>query len=116
MSMIHAITRSILVLFLLPSSAFAQIEIPARAMTLMGRIYTVVLNPLISLLFGLAFAYFVWGVVKYVWSAEQEASREEGRRAIVWGLIGMFIMFSVFGILRLVTGSIGADANALSNI
>jgi hypothetical protein len=100
----------------LPSVVCAQVVIPARVNTLMGKIYNVILNPIIALLFGLAFAYFVWGVIRYVWSAEQESMREEGRRAIVWGIVGMFVMFSVFGILRLVIGTIGANPNVLVGV
>ncbi len=100
----------------LPMLSFAQTEIPQRALTLMGRIYTVILNPIIALLFGLAFAYLIWGVVKYVSQSDQEAMREEGRRAIIWGIIGMFVMFSVFGILRLVIGTIGADTDVLTSV
>jgi hypothetical protein len=102
--------------FLMPLSAFAQTELPNRVLDLMGKIYNVILNPIIALLFGLAFAYFIWGIVRYVWSGEQESMREEGRRAIVWGVIGMFVMFSVFGILRLVIGTIGADPDVLGSV
>jgi hypothetical protein len=98
-----------------PLFASAQ-EIPASALAFMGRIYTTILNPIIALLFVLAFVYFIWGVIKYSWSGEQESMREEGRSSIIWGIIGMFVMFSVFGILRLIIGTIGAEESVLGSI
>jgi len=99
---------------LLPMIAYA--EIPASALTLMGKIYNMILNPIIGLLFGLAFMYFIWGVVKYALHGEEEKSRSEGRNAILWGIIGMFIMFGVFGILNLIIGTIGADPDVLNSV
>ena len=98
-----------------PFRVFAQ-DIPASALSFMGKLYNVILNPIIALLFALAFAYFIWGVVKYVWSGEQESMREDGRRSILWGVIGMFIMFGVFGIMRLIIGTIGADESVLGGV
>ncbi len=105
----------ILTLFV-PVTVFAQTQIPPRLITLMGNIYNVILNPIIALLFGLSFAYFIWGVVKFVWYGEEESMRSEGKRSIVWGIIGMFIMFSVFGILRLIIGTIGENPSVLSGV
>jgi hypothetical protein len=101
---------------LLPTMALAQAVLPPSVLTLMGKIYNSILNPIIALLFGLAFAYFMWGVVKYVLHGDEEKSREEGRSAILWGIIGMFIMFGVFGIIKLIIGTIGADPDVLRGV
>lgn len=94
----------------------SAVEVPASALALMGKIYNMILNPIIGLFFGLAFAYFIWGVVKYALHGEEEKSRSEGRMAIMWGIVGMFIMFSVFGILNLIIGTIGANPDVLGGV
>ena len=92
------------------STAEAAPAIPASVLEFVGRISTQILNPIIALMFGLATAYFVYGVVQYVWNPESEEARLEGRTSMIWGIVGMLIMVSVFGIMRLLISSIGADA------
>ncbi len=83
--------------------------IPAPVKTFIGKISTEILNPIIAILFVVATAYFFWGVVKYIWDPDNEESREQGRIGMMYGLIGMFIMVAVFGILRFIIGTTGAD-------
>lgn len=74
-----------------------------------SRLVTVVVNPLIQLLFAAALVYFLWGVFVYLRDSDNDASRTTGRQHIIWGLVGMAIMAGVFGImeisLRTVLGS-----------
>lgn len=71
-----------------------------------AKLNTAVVNPLITLLFGLAFVAFVWGVFKYIANADNETERRKGGMAMLYGLIGMFIMFSAFGIMNLIKNTI----------
>lgn len=71
------------------------------------KINAVILNPIITLLFALALVMFLWGVFQYVVMQDSDAMHEQGRNHMFWGLIGMFIMFSVFAIIKLVTGTFG---------
>lgn len=71
------------------------------------KINEVILNPLIVLLFAVALVTFLWGVFQYVVMQDSENAHEQGRNHMFWGLIGMFIMFSVFAIIRIVTGTFG---------
>jgi ABC-type thiamin/hydroxymethylpyrimidine transport system permease subunit len=65
------------------------------------RLAQVILNPVISLLFGLALVIFTWGVIQYIQNAANPEGRKQGQQHIIWGLVGMFIMVSVFGILQM---------------
>jgi|SRR3989344_521396 len=76
---------------------------------LIRKINQAIIEPIIALLFALAVVYFLWGVFVFVRSADDEEGRKTGGRHILWGLIGMFIMISVFGIMRLILNTIGAD-------
>ncbi|MDD5050442.1 MAG: hypothetical protein PHV93_01740 [Candidatus Pacebacteria bacterium] len=61
-------------------------------MNLIGKLETVVLNPLITLLFGVAVVIFVYGVIQFIWKSDDEEARKAGAQHIMWGLIGLFIM------------------------
>lgn len=58
----------------------------------------------ITLLIILATLYFLWGVFKYVIQPEE---KEKARTQIVWGLIGLAVMVSVWGLVRFLTDSFG---------
>ncbi len=73
----------------------------------MARVSEVVIQPILLLAFGVAFLIFVWGIVQYIHNGDDAKSREEGQRSILWGLVGMVIMISVFGIINIIQGTIG---------
>jgi len=66
-----------------------------------------VLFPLITLLMAMAFLVFLYGCFEYVRSAGSEAGREQGRRHILYGTIGMLVMLSAYAILNLAAASVG---------
>lgn len=69
--------------------------------TFINNVAKVILNPLIVLMFAVALLYFLWGVVKYIQGANNPESRKKGTQHILWGLIGLFIMVSVYGIIQI---------------
>lgn len=81
-------------------------SLPA-AIPLLDKIKTQILNPVILLFFAAAFFYFAYGVVEFIRNADNAEGRETGGRHILWGVIGMFIMVSAFGIMNLICSSIG---------
>ncbi len=69
--------------------------------TFLDRFNYYILNPVIELLFGIAFIYFFYGIIKFIQSdaGDKGSARAEARSAILWGMVGMLIMFSVYGII-----------------
>jgi len=68
----------------------------------MNRIQTGILTPLIDLLFVLATVVFLWGVVQYVIGSQGDKEKvSKGKQIMVWGIVGMVIMISAWGIVRL---------------
>lgn len=62
----------------------------------------------IPVIFALAFAAFVWGIVQHFFlHGGEEKSREEGRNFIMWGLIGMLVLFSVWGLVNILLSTLG---------
>lgn len=67
---------------------------------------TVILNPLIRLMFAVAVIYFLWGVFKYIVNSDSDNSRQTGGKHILFGLIGIVVMMGVYGILNIATSLI----------
>lgn len=66
------------------------------------KVSTVIINPLIRLIFLVALVVFLWGVFSYVKNGDSDDARSTGRRHMIWGVFGMFIMISVFAIMSFV--------------
>jgi len=66
-----------------------------------------IINPLILLLFALAVVYFVYGIFEFISNQENEEKRSNGRRHMLWGIIGITIMMGIFMILNLLLDTFG---------
>jgi hypothetical protein len=73
-----------------------------------------IFNFLIPVLIAAALVVFFWGLVKYLWGGGKDTAY--GRRIMTSGLIALFVMVSVWGIVALIQESLGVDQNAGANI
>jgi len=67
-------------------------------------------NVFIPLLFSIAFLIFLFGVYKYfIYHGAEAKSHEDGRKYILYGIIGFAVMVSVWGLVNIVTQTFGTD-------
>ena len=63
---------------------------------------------LVPLLFAVAFIVFLYGVFrKYIFSQGDSDMVKEGHQLILWGLIGFFVMLSLWGIVNVIANTFG---------
>ena len=74
----------------------------AHAIALQGIITTLLtlFTMLIGFLVTLGLIYFLWGVAKYISSGSDAASHDEGRQMMINGIIALFVMVSVWGLVN----------------
>lgn len=61
-----------------------------------------IINPLITLLFGLAVVYFLYGIFQFISNQENEEAKTKGKSHMIWGIVGIVIMMGVFTILNMI--------------
>ena len=66
-----------------------------------------IINPVVAILFTAAIVVFFWGMIQFIYSAGDDTKRNLGKQHMLWGVIGVFIMLSAYGILTLFTNSFG---------
>ena len=70
------------------------------------------LYPLFLLIFAVGFIVFVWGALEFMWglnaSSEVDA-KQRGKKHMLYGVVGMFIMFVASGIVYLLIDIVGGD-------
>lgn len=65
-------------------------------------------STLIPLAFALCLLYFFWGIAKYIKEgAVSEEAAKEGKRIMVWGVVGLFIVSSIWGIVSFIQSELG---------
>lgn len=69
--------------------------------TFIGKVETQIINPAIELLGLAAFVLFVWGVVQYIRNSANEEKRVQGQQHIIWGIVGMVVIFGAFAIVNI---------------
>ena len=69
------------------------------------------LNAIIGLFITLAIVVFFWGLIKYLWSMDSE-NAHEGLKTMFWGLIAIFVMVSIWGIIKLLQNTLGVTSTA----
>src|SRR3990167_10441375 len=63
---------------------------------------------LVPVLFAVAFIVFLWGAFQaFIVGANNEEVKEKGKNLMLWGLIGFFVMISVWGLVNILTGTTG---------
>ena len=77
---------------------------------LIDRFVSAVINPLIALIFAAGLVVFIFGLVEYLYGLSTDTEKKnDGKRHMLWGIIGMFIMSAAFGILRLVANTLNVS-------
>ncbi len=71
----------------------------------LGRVVEQIINPIILLLAATSFILFLWGVFEFIAHAGDATKRKEGKDAILWGLVGLVIIFGAYGIINLALGT-----------
>ncbi|MDO8482128.1 MAG: hypothetical protein Q7S75_03540 [bacterium] len=88
---------------------------------LVGRFVAVVINPAILLVFSAGFFLFLWGLVVFLFKLDAGGDHADGKKHMLWGIVGMFIMVSVYGILAILDNtfnlrSTNPDMNRIQNV
>ena len=94
---------------LLPYLAVAIAPAIAAAATI-GTILTKIselFGTLIPILFTLATIVFIWGVIVYITAGSSEEKKSYGKYLIMYGLIALFAIVAVWGLVLVLTGTFG---------
>lgn len=110
MKKVLALTSGTLAAFALPFVSFAQ---QIRDITGVGNFIISTINDvLVPVLFAVAFIVFVWGAFStFILGANSEETKEKGKNLMLYGLIGFFVMVSVWGLVGILTGSVNFGGN-----
>jgi len=98
-------------------SSVATLAFPMLAMAeTVGNLITTVtgwLKNIITLLFVLVTLYFILGVIKYVKAGGDDKAVQEGKKHMIYGIIGMAVMAAAWGIVGVLVSSFGVGSGTI---
>ena len=82
--------------------------------TIATRLTNLIVNPLIALIFPAGLLVFFWGVVQFLLAvnAGGTSSKEDGKKHMLWGIIGMFVMVAAWAVFTFLVSNICGGTNA----
>lgn len=105
-------------LTLLPLTVSAQTsgQVSSGISSFAGLIDTVtnsVVKSMATLLLSLALLAFFYGLVEYIWAKRQGNGDKvkAGNEFMTWGLVALFVMFSVYGIIKFAQNTLFGSGN-----
>lgn len=98
----------IILLLISPFTVFAVGTFQDLMTTFQG-----VISPLVPLIVSLGVLIFFWGLIKYIRSADDPKTREEGRQLIIYGVIAIFVMISMWGLVNVIVDTVFGGSDTL---
>jgi len=99
-----------LVYFLLPLLAYGAT--PTNFKEAMGMLIGL-LQLLFAVLFALISVGLLYGVVLFLANTDNEGKREQIKPYLLWGVIGIAVVISLWGILEMLGGTFGVSAGII---
>ena len=59
------------------------------------------------LIMALATIAFLWGIVKYLFGGDDKKQREESKKFMLWGIVGLTVMVSVWSLVAILANIFG---------
>ncbi|OGI96403.1 hypothetical protein A3I25_00010 [Candidatus Nomurabacteria bacterium RIFCSPLOWO2_02_FULL_42_17] len=91
----------------LPSVALAA---PNNIKDLLDMFTDLLINSVVPLLIAAAMVVFIWGMIEFVGNADNEEKRAKGKQLMLWGIIGFFVIVSIWGLVGLFTNFFGVPS------
>lgn len=84
---------------------------------LLSYITCMISNSIIPLIFAIAGIMFIWGVVNFfIINADEEAKRAQGKQFMIWGIIALAVMMSVWSLVGIFGATFGLDTSVLPKV
>ena len=64
----------------------------------------------VPVLVSLALLFFVWGLATFILNSGNKEEGKKGRDRIVWGLVALFVILSIGGLLSIIRNTVFGNA------
>ncbi|MEX2052537.1 MAG: hypothetical protein WD991_02500, partial [Candidatus Paceibacterota bacterium] len=88
-----------------------------KLQNVLGYFTCLINSSVIPFIFAVAILMFIWGAVKFfIINSEEEEKRAQGKQFMLWGIIALAVMLSVWGLVEILGGTFGLNTSALPQV
>ncbi len=98
------------------TSATCDIANNPKFQDLLCYITRIINDAIIPLIFTLAVVMFIWGVVQYFLGSDEEGKRTKGKQFMIWGILALTVMLTVWGLVKIVGSTFGLKTSVLPQV
>lgn len=101
---------------IITSLALGALPFVASAQSELGNIENIVqaidriVDLLIPIVFALAILFFFWGLAQFILAADDEGARASGRQKMIWGIVAIAVMASIWGLVEFLQNAFGINS------
>jgi len=66
-----------------------------------------ILKSLVPVLIGIALVVFIWNMIGFIANAGDEGKAKEYKQGMIWGIIALFVIVSIWGLVYFIISSLG---------
>jgi short subunit fatty acids transporter len=94
-----------------PTISFAALQGVNDLLTAFGKLVSLA----IPTAFGLAVLFFFYGIAKYILAAGDEKGAQEGKSIMIYGVIAIFVMSSIWGLVAFIGTALNINTSGGGN-
>ena len=94
-----------------PLFSYAQFWGPTTTFKDFAGKFLALVNVFIPVVITLALVLFLYGLARYLANADNEESRNEGKKLMIYGVISLAVMISVWGLVNVLLDTFGLSLN-----
>jgi heme/copper-type cytochrome/quinol oxidase subunit 4 len=95
-----------------PSIAFAQAITDINSLSYK---LTNIGNVVIQVLIALAVIWIIFNIVRYILAADKPEERSKFGVAILWSIVGLFVILSIWGLVNILSNTFRTNSNTPTN-
>ena len=89
-----------------PSIAFAQAP---KDLGGVANLFLKILTWFVPVLISAALILFLIGVARFIWNLDNEQERSAGKKLMIWGIIALAAMISIWGLVEILLDTFGVN-------
>lgn len=105
-------TLFVLGAFLSPAVIYAQTSNSSKDLGGLVALFRDIVTQLIPVASMLAILFFFYGLAIYILHAGDAEQAKEGKSIMIWGILALFVMTSIYGIIGFLQRTTGTDEAA----
>jgi len=95
---------------IMPLMTFAAQDLNQAALNIQKLIKTAT-----TIVYMLAFLAFFWGLAMFLFSGNEE-KKKNGVQTLIWSIVVIFVMTSIWGIVKILQGTLGATDTQVQDV